>query len=75
MQAAERRSLMEAARRVEKGMDVEGAVFMAGLVVSEVAWRVCMDGAGDVAVCGACRRGRGNPWLNQRWDCAIVWGL
>jgi hypothetical protein len=36
MQAAERRALMEAVRRVEKGMDVEGAVFMAGLVVSGV---------------------------------------
>jgi hypothetical protein len=35
---------MEAASRAEKGMDVEGAVFMAGLVVSEVAWRECMDG-------------------------------
>ena len=53
MQAAERRSLMEAASRAEKGMDVEGAVFMAGLVVSGVAWRACMD---DVyRWCGGCR--------------------
>ena len=75
MQAAERRSLMEAARRAEKGMDVEGAVFMAGLVVSGVAWRLSINGMGAVVVRGACRGGPGESVLNLGWDCAIVCGL